>query len=81
MSWSFSAAAKGSDVVEKVRAAAESAKRYSAGAQHCELVDSVVSVVEKFATGFPDKVIVVESTGHVDSAFGNLSITARVFPG
>lgn len=81
MSWGFTAGGKGAEASAKLRAQAEASKQYNSSEGHAKLVDGVAALGEAFAAAFPEKTIVLESNGHVDSSggFGNASFAAKVY--
>lgn len=80
MSWGITVAGKGADVAEAAQKSFDASKQYSGSEPHHEIVDALSDAVRAFAVQFPDKIVTVESGGHIDSSFGDLSLKVRVFP-
>jgi hypothetical protein len=80
MSWSVSMGGTGEQVSAAAEQKFDQTKQYPGSEPHHEVVDALAAATKAFAERFPDAVVVMESSGHLDAFYGNASLTLKVVP-
>lgn len=79
MSWGIARAGHGPQVAMAVNADVASHGKYSPTTESMEILEALRRVIELFAKQYPEKTIVVESSGHLDHHGGAFTLSGRVF--
>ena len=80
MSWGISVAGKGSEVGLAIDKAVEQALSWQQNETTRVIVKQTSQLMKDFAAAFPQHVVTLESSGHVEPEFGNATMTFRVWP-